>query len=102
MGKSAPVKIFWSGIFLLLLTSPRYIVWNTITLMENGLWTTLLLFTTLFVIKDHSSTRTINFGLIPLSILLILTRPESMLWVAIFMGIILIRKALSKNIITAV
>jgi len=101
--KSQQTKIFCSSIFLvLLLTSPRYIVWNTITLMENGLWTTLLLFTTLFVIKDHSSTRTINFGLIPLSILLILTRPESMLWIAIFMGIILIRKALSKNIITAV
>ena len=36
--KSQQTKVFCSGIFLvLLLTSPRYIVWNTITLLENGL-----------------------------------------------------------------
>src|SRR4030095_2624920 len=53
MEKSQRTKLLWSGIFLvLLLTSPRYIVWNTITLMENGLWSTLLLVTTIFVIKD--------------------------------------------------
>jgi hypothetical protein len=101
-GKSLPVKIFWSSIFLLLLlTSPRYIVWNTITLMENGLWSTLLLVTTIFVIKDHSSPRAINIGCIPLSILLVLTRPESVLWGSIFFGVLYAREAFAKGSIKA-
>jgi len=100
--KSQQTKILWSGIFLiLLLTSPRYIVWNTITLMENGLWSTLLLVTTIFVIKDHSSPRALNLGFIPLLILLVLTRPESLLWGPIFVGILYIRLAFEKSPITA-
>ena len=98
MEKSQRTKLLWSGIFLvLLLTSPRYIVWNTITLMENGLWSTLLLVTTIFVIKDHPSPQAINLGFIPLSILLVLARPESMLWGVIFIGVLYIRLAFAKN-----
>ena len=100
--KSQQTKILWSGIFLtLLLTSPRYIVWNTITLMENGLWSTLLLVTTIFVIKDHSSPKALSLGFIPLLILLVLTRPESLLWGPIFVGILYIRLAFVKSPITA-
>jgi arabinofuranosyltransferase len=101
-GKSQQVKILGSGIFmLLLLTSPRYIVWNTITLMENGLWSTLLLVTTIFVIKEHSSPRAINFGFIPLSLLLVLSRPEAVLWGFIFIGVLYARAAFKKSLITA-
>src|SRR5689334_2323805 len=100
--KSWQATILWPGIFLaLLLTSPRYIVWNTITLMENGLWSTLLLVTTIFVIKDHSSPRRVNFGLIPLLILLVLTRPEAMLWGLIFVGLLYIRFASASSPIAA-
>ena len=96
--ESQRAKFLWSGVFLiLLLTAPRYIVWNTITLMENGLWSTLLLVTAIFVMKDHVSPKRIALGFIPLSILLILTRPESMLWVTLFMGIIFIRISLDKS-----
>jgi len=96
--KSQRTKLLWSGIFLVLvLTSPRYIVWNTITLMENGLWSTLLLVTTIFVIKDHPSPQAINLGFIPLSILLVLARPESMLWGVIFIGVLYIRLAFAKS-----
>jgi len=100
--QSWQTRILWSGIFLiLLLTSPRYIVWNTITLMENGLWSTLLLITTIFVIKDHPSRRATNLGLIPLLILLVLTRPESILWGFVFVGLLYIRKASAENPIAA-
>src|SRR5689334_7717030 len=100
--KSWQIRILWSGIFLvLLLSSPRYIVWNTITLMENGLWSTLLLVTTIFVIIGHASRRAINFGFIPFLILLVLTRPESILWGFIFVGVIYIRLAFAKGPITA-
>ena len=95
-------RIFYSALFLiLLLSSPRYIVWNTITLMENGLWSTLLLLTTLFAIKDHGASRTMNLGFIPLSVLLILTRPESNLWVVIFLGVLFLRLAATNNAVDA-
>jgi arabinofuranosyltransferase len=100
--KSPQTKILWSGIFLiLLLTSPRYIVWNTITLMENGPWSTLLLVTTIFVIKEHPSSQAINSRLIPLLILLVLTRPESILWGSIFIGVLYLRLAFAKSSIGA-
>lgn len=96
--KSEQSRLLYSIIFLiLLLTSPRYIVWNTITLMENGLWSTLLLVTTVFVIKDDLSPRAINRGFIPLVILLVLTRPESFLWGAVFLGVLFVRGASAKN-----
>jgi hypothetical protein len=101
-GQSQQTKFLWSVIFLiLLLISPRYIVWNTITLMENGLWSTLLLVTTIFVIKNHSSMRAINFGFIPLSILLVLTRPESLLWGCVFVGVLFLRATTAKNTLRA-
>jgi hypothetical protein len=100
--KNQQAKIFWSGILLILiLTSPRYIVWNTITLMENGLWSTLLLVTTIFVIKEDPSSKAINSRFIPLLILLVLTRPESILWGSIFIGVLYIRVAFAKGSISA-
>lgn len=95
-------KLLWSAIFLLLLiTSPRYIVWNTATLMENSLWSTLLLITTIFVIGEHSSARVINSGFVPLSILLLLTRPESFVWVAVFAVVLFMRVAVTSNSVDA-
>jgi energy-coupling factor transporter transmembrane protein EcfT len=40
----------------------------------------------------------INLVFIPLSILLLLTRPESLLWVSIFTGILLVRKIWTDRI----
>ena len=100
--KKQGIKLFWSALFLtLIFTSPRYIVWNTITLMENALWSTLLLFTTIFVIRVQVSAGAISFGFVPLSILLLLTRPESILWVTIFATILFLRMASTGNIIDA-
>jgi len=101
-GKNRKTEFFWSGLFLILLfSSPRYIVWNTITLMENALWSTLLLLATIFVMQDHASFRRINLGFTLLSVLLFLTRPESILWVAVFAVVLLLRIAFHSNIINA-
>jgi arabinofuranosyltransferase len=98
MAKSQHGGLLYSIIFLiLLLTSPRYIVWNTITLMENSLWSTLLLITTIFVIQDQPSMKSINRGFIPLLIFLVLTRPESILWGSVFIGLSLIRAASANH-----
>lgn len=97
-GANLPTRILYSAIFLiLLLSSPRYVVWNTITLMENGLWSTLLLLTTVFVIKDHASSRVLNGGFIPLSLLLLLTRPEAILWTMVFLGVLYLRVAAANT-----
>ena len=91
-GNSGKAGLFWSAVFLVIIfSSPRYIVWNTISLMENALWSTLLVLTTLFDIKDHSSSAAIHAGFLPLGILLLLTRPESFLWVVVFLGVLFIR-----------
>ncbi|MBK9927443.1 MAG: hypothetical protein IPP66_19410 [Anaerolineales bacterium] len=92
----------WSLTFLILLfTSPTYIIWNTITLMENAVWGTLLLVTAIYVIKNAD-----NWMITPLLILLLLTRPEAFLWVTVFTLILLtqriavygISKALKRTI----
>ena len=82
----------WSALFLILIfSSPRYVVWNTITLMENALWSTLLLLAALIVVGDFDSPAAINSRFLPVSILLILTRPESLLWVTVFLGMLFLR-----------
>lgn len=87
------ITIFWSVLFLILLfTSARYLMWNTISLMENGIWGNLLLITTIIVIKDNLSTVKANLLFIPLSVLLLFTRPEAFLWVTVFIVIVVVRR----------
>lgn len=91
--------ISWSAFYLLMIfTSPRYITWNTTTLMENALWSTLLLLITIFVIRDNLVPRTINYQFIPLTILLFVTRPESIVWVAVFTLILFFRFTFQTNL----
>jgi arabinofuranosyltransferase len=96
-----PGLLYSATFLILLLSSPRYIVWNTVTLMENGLWSTLLLLTTLFVVRDNIPARVTNLGFIPLSMLLILTRPEAVLWVIVFLGIRFLRLTAASNPVDA-
>jgi hypothetical protein len=57
-----------------------------------------LLIGTILVIQENISSRVINLVFIPLSILLLLTRPESLLGVSIFTGILLVRKIWTDRI----
>ena len=81
-------------IFLALLFSmPAYMIWNVITLMDSAIWSTLLLITTVVVIRAQSSpVRKTNIILSGLLILLLVTRPEAMLWDAVFiLGLFAVR-----------
>ncbi|HLO29244.1 MAG TPA: hypothetical protein VK249_08925 [Anaerolineales bacterium] len=103
MEQNRQSRFLYGAVFLvLLLSSPRYIVWNTLTLMENGLWSTLLLVGTIFAIRVPPTPRAIHPGWMPLIVLLVLTRPEAILWGAIFAGILFIRIALSKDLVRAI
>ena len=88
--------MFATFLFLaLLLTSPMYLAWNLVSLMENPLWSTLVLLATLFVIRDELSGKAIYGMFLPLSVLLLLTRPEAYAWVAALTGILYVRRALA-------
>ncbi len=66
---SAPVLFL-----VLLLAEPAWFAWCQVTLMESGLWCLLL---TLMVVAAVERRSRLLSGLLPL---LLLTRPESMLW----------------------
>ena len=77
------------GGFLLLawsLASPSLVIWTTISLMENGLWTAVAIFATLLMLEhsdeDLPPFRTRLFFSI-LLVMVILSRPEGMLWAAV-------------------
>jgi arabinofuranosyltransferase len=68
------------------LTSPGFVIWTTITLMENGLWSMLAVLATLQMLKftqvEVPPLRSrVSFGL--LLALVVLCRPEGMLWSAV-------------------
>lgn len=91
--------VLWPLLFLVfLVTSPVYITWNTVTLMENAVWSTLLLLITIFVLRENISVQAINAVFMPLCVLLLLTRPESFLWIGVFTGILLVRKTMTTSI----
>lgn len=75
---------FLFGLFYLLLvfSSPGYVAWNTITLMDTGLFSALLCLTTLALIAPETPrTRLFFNGCI---VLVLLGRPEGMIWGAAF------------------
>lgn len=74
---------FVSLIFLsITITSPRYITWVTFTLMDVGIWSALLVILTILLLKADSIQQ-----MFPMNIfifLLLLTRPEAILWSLVF------------------
>jgi arabinofuranosyltransferase len=60
--------------FLLLAAAPAWFAWSQVTLMESGLWCLLLTVMVLAVAEQRSGTVAVVVAL------LVLTRPESMLW----------------------
>jgi len=86
-----------SSIFLLLflIFYPGFIEWNIISLLETGLWTTLFTITFINIIINKSEK--LNFLLIPL---LVITRPESTLWILILISLIFIRTFYQNRNIT--
>lgn len=101
-GASTRETLFWSALYLgIVITSPRFVVWNTITLMENALWSTLLLAATLFVIREQGSAGTIHRGFLPIALLLLLARPESIVWVAVFAAVLFFRLVSTNGFVAA-
>lgn len=89
---TARTSLPWASAFLiLLLLDFRYIAWNTVTLMETALWTCLLTTTAILVVEGRSSWKH-NYLLAVLVTLLILTRPEALVWVPVLCGLFYVRR----------
>ena len=96
-GTGMSASLPWASAFLiLLLLDFRYITWNTITLMETALWTCLVTTTALIVIEGPCSRRHAS-GLAVLVTLLIMTRPEALVWVPTLCGLLYLRRVASVD-----
>lgn len=87
----------WAAAFvILLLLDLRFVAWNTITLMETGLWTALVTAAATFAI-EAGPTRRHTSGLAVLFMLLVLTRPEALVWVPALCAVFYIGRAASAQ-----
>ncbi len=64
-------------------SSPSLIIWMTVSLMDAALWGSLLMLGTVVVLQPHIN----RVHLTLLTVLLLLTRPEGMLWALVFIGV---------------
>ncbi len=78
----------------LIAITPGFIDWAVLSLLETGLWTFLLTITTIHILKydsiAHKKQYRNIFGLY--CILLIICRPEAMVWTPLLIGIFLMKE----------
>lgn len=86
----SPYSVLYLAI---LFSSPDYITWMTVTLMDIGIWGILLINSTLVVLRIHPGqpVKSLIYRLSALIMLSLLTRPESMIWSLVFIGMIWLR-----------
>jgi len=87
------LRAAWAVAFLILLFSDvPYVVWNTLTLMETALWGALVTVAALASAEERFSR---NDGVLVavLAALLVLTRPEALLWVPVLLVLFYLTRA---------
>ncbi len=75
---------------LLVCSSPDYMTWMTVTLMDTGLWGALLSINTVMVLRFNPQTPSKSFtrGFFAGNVLMLLARPEAMLWSIVFIAVV--------------
>lgn len=78
-----PISFFFLGALFII---PGYFEWTVLSLMETGLWSALLTFTAINVLKFDplQVNRKNNIAFCTLLLLLVICRPESILWCGLF------------------
>ncbi|HKY22300.1 MAG TPA: hypothetical protein VJM31_13890 [Vicinamibacterales bacterium] len=83
----------WAAAFLmLLLTDYRYVAWSTVALMETALWTSLVTLSALLIV-DERNDRGKRAGLAALVGLMLLTRPEALMWAPAVLMLVMVMRA---------
>lgn len=79
------VQFTISGLLLVgwVFSSPSYIIWTTLTLMDTAIWSVILVIGTILVLSSHHKKYLLQF----LIIITLLCRPEGMLWALIFIAL---------------
>jgi arabinofuranosyltransferase len=98
------IKIHSVFFLFLIGFTPGFMEWNVTTLMDTGLWTFLLTGTALHVLQRDQTTISDNTYYLKFSgwlVLLLLCRPESMLWVPLFLAIVLLKEYQAVGLIKA-
>lgn len=88
-------KVSWRGLLLIVwvLFAPLFVLWTSLSLMEIALWSALLISTTVLCLRFQSPSWLISI----LIVLIVLTRPEGMLWAPVFITTYFIIQAVDKN-----
>lgn len=88
----------WRGLLILLWTlgAPAYTAWMTVTLMDTALWSTLLILATVTVLSSGNGKSYRHLSV--LIALLLLARPEGIVWSALFIIIALFLETIRKNL----
>jgi arabinofuranosyltransferase len=91
------------GFVATLLATPTYLLWMTLPLMDAGLWALLLMACTratiLFVEKPSARSKS-TLSLV--FVAAVLTRPEAMAWVPIFLGLAVLSSIPARGFLAAV
>jgi hypothetical protein len=88
--------LFLSWVF----SSPGYASWTTLTYMETGIWSSFLILTSILVLNHiRLSTPTLKYSALfsLLILLLILTRPEGMLFSLLFLALFFLNTLLTVD-----
>ncbi len=90
IAKSSDFESKWPSILLfsgLIIVIPGYFSWTILALLETGIWASVLSLSLLFLLEEKEKTTTgQEVYFLVLMILLILIRPESLLWGLFFVG----------------
>ncbi len=88
-------RISWSGILLLawVIGSPGFVIWNSLTLMDTALWTSLLTVTTVALLSHAPDAVLCVFVC-----LLPLARPEGMAWSVLFVLLAFLQTAAQQGL----
>jgi len=85
---------------------PSYIGWTVLSKMETGLWSSLLIISTSLLLNarhHRSDAADRNLGLVAVIPLLVITRPEGVLWTFVIVGTyVLIRLANGTRLLDAI
>jgi hypothetical protein len=88
-----PLSAGWAAAFLvLLLSNLSYVVWHTAALMETALWSFLLTGATLIAGRSRPAPND-SALLAVVTVLLVLTRPEALVWVPVLLGLFYFNRA---------
>ena len=81
---ATPFSLLFIGSLVLI---PGYFEWTVLSLMETGLWSCLLILTTLCLLENNKNNhRFVDIKFCMLITLLVFCRPESMLWCLFFVA----------------